>query len=342
MRVVTPLTIACLSLGLSVMTACSKPPSPAAEETQQATATTDSAEAGATDTPKRSPAQSEFDELVAKAKATHGAGQPAVWTMADEDTTIYLLGTVHILRPDTIWQSDEIMDALNSAETIVLEADVSSPAAQQEMAQLVLSEGLFKDGRTLSDILSERQEINLAKILKTMDVPFSSVQPMRPWFAALTMSNIAMVRGGFDPESGVEVILSEKASNSDKELDFLETARDQILILSGLPEDAQVDFLMSSADSLGDTPEMLDVLVSEWADGDVTGLGVLMSDPDAMGSEIVYEALLKRRNEDWVPKIEHMLEEPGTRLIAVGAAHLAGEDSVIKMLRAEGYEVEGP
>ena len=262
--------------------------------------------------------------------------------MADEDTTIYLLGTVHILRPETNWQSEEITNAIASADTVVFEADVSSPAAQQELARLVLSEGLFTDGRTLSDVLSERQEMKLAKVLKTMDLPYSSIQPMRPWFAALTMSNVAMVKGGFDPESGVEIVLTEQANKSGKSLDFLETAKDQILILSGLPEDAQVDFLMSSADSLGDTPEMLDVLVSEWADGDVAGLGVLMSDPDTMGSEIVYEALLLERNQNWVPKIEAMLDEPGIRLVAVGAAHLAGDDSVIEMLRDKGYDIQGP
>jgi hypothetical protein len=87
---------------------------------------------------------------------------------------------------------------------------------------------------------------------------------------------------------------------------------------------------------------VLDTLVSEWVDGDVHGIGLLMSNPDMMGSDDVYDALLKSRNEIWVGKIEAMLEEPGTRLIAVGAGHLAGEDSVIEMLEAKGYEVEGP
>jgi uncharacterized protein YbaP (TraB family) len=67
-----------------------------------------------------------------------------------------------------------------------------------------------------------------------------------------------------------------------------------------------------------------------------------MSNPEMMGSDAIYNALLKSRNEDWVPKIEAMLEEPGTVLIAVGAGHLAGKDSVIQLLRADGYEVAGP
>ncbi|WP_340692702.1 TraB/GumN family protein, partial [Hyphomonas sp.] len=87
---------------------------------------------------------------------------------------------------------------------------------------------------------------------------------------------------------------------------------------------------------------MLDALVDEWADGDVNGLGLLLANPDMMGSEEVYDALLKERNETWAPQIAAMLETPGTRLIAVGAGHLAGDDSVIAMLRADGFEVTGP
>lgn len=109
-----------------------------------------------------------------------------------------------------------------------------------------------------------------------------------------------------------------------------------------MPTDVQVDFLVSSAESIEEGGDVLDTLVSEWVDGDVHGIGLLMSNPDMMGSDDVYDALLKSRNEIWVGKIEAMLEEPGTRLIAVGAGHLAGEDSVIEMLEAKGYEVEGP
>ena len=88
---------------------------------------------------------------------------------------------------------------------------------------------------------------------------------------------------------------------------------------------------------------MLDALVTEWAEGDVDDLAHLMSEPDAMGSEAVYDNLIVTRNANWTEEIKTLMaEEAGSFFIAVGAAHLAGEDSVIAMLRADGYEVDGP
>jgi len=104
-----------------------------------------------------------------------------------------------------------------------------------------------------------------------------------------------------------------------------------------------VSMLYESALMLDESPQMLDLLVSEWADGDVVGIASLVASPDGVGlSDAFYDSLLVKRNRNWVPKIEAMLDEPGSVFIAVGAGHLAGPDSVITMLRDKGYEIEGP
>lgn len=289
-----------------------------------------------------SDARADFEALVAAARETTGSGEPAVWTLADEDTTLHIMGTVHVLKPQTQWRSAQINAAFEAAETIVFEADVSSQEAAAELGPLMFQLGLYQGGKTLEDVLSGAQQAEVSAVLEDMGLTFDAVKPMKPWFAALTLSNQAMVKQGFDPMSGVEMVLTEEAKADDKSFAYLETAADQLRILSGLDEETQIDFLMSSVEGIEETPEMLDVLVEEWADGDVAGLSVMIADPDALGSDVVYEALLKNRNDDWVPKIEAMLDEPGTRLIAVGAAHLAGDDSVILSLRDKGYEVTGP
>jgi uncharacterized protein YbaP (TraB family) len=168
------------------------------------------------------------------------------------------------------------------------------------------------------------------------------MQTFRPWYAAVTLSVLQMQKDGFDPTAGVEKVLEEEGKAAGKSFAYLETVEQQLGRFADLPDEEQVDFLISSAESIEEGGEMLDVLVSEWQDGDVNGLGLLMSNPEMMGSDAIYNALLKSRNQDWVPKIEAMLDEPGTVLIAVGAGHLAGKDSVIQLLRADGYEVAGP
>ena len=123
------------------------------------------------------------------------------------------------------------------------------------------------------------------------------------------------------------------------ELGFLETAEDQMNALAGGTLEEQIDGLVFGAQTLDLGPQMLGALVDEWADGDVAGLGAIMADPNSIGGDAAYERLLVERNENWIPQIKAMLDAPGTVVIAVGAAHLAGPDSVVNMLRAEGLEV---
>jgi uncharacterized protein len=283
-----------------------------------------------------------YEKALAEAKASSGAGEPALWTLSDEDTTLYIFGTVHLLRPELDWRSDEMNAALAEADTIVFEADVTSQAAASEMMKFISTQGMLEGGQQLSSLLSEVEREELQKALDHVGLPLGAIEPMRPWWAAVNLSVLQIKSEGFDPNSGVETVLGAEASAAGKSFAYLETIDEQLGRLANMPTDVQVDFLVSSAESIEEGGDVLDTLVSEWVDGDVHGIGLLMSNPDMMGSDDVYEALLKSRNEIWVGKIEAMLDEPGTRLIAVGAGHLAGEDSVIEMLEAKGYEVEGP
>ena len=279
---------------------------------------------------------------LAAAKASRGLGEPVVWVLSDADTTLYIMGTVHLLRPELDWRSDEIDAAMNAADTLVFEADVSSAEAGAEMMKFVREEGLFQNGGQLTNLLSDAETIELQAALDYVGLPLGAVQNMRPWFAAVNLSVMQMQKDGFDPNSGVEQVLIAEGKADGKSFAYLETVDDQLGRLARLPDDVQVDFLISSAESIDEGAAMLDALVEEWVDGDVNGLGLLLANPDMMGSDEVYDALLKERNETWAPQIAAMLETPGTRLIAVGAGHLAGDDSVIAMLRADGFEVAGP
>ena len=276
------------------------------------------------------------------ARESQGDGAPALWTMRDEDTTIHLLGTVHLLRPELEWMTPEIEMAIASADTIVFEADTTSPDAQRELMKFYTTQGFFSDGTQLTAMLSEAETQELTVALETIGLPIEALLPYRPWMAAVNMSVKQMLDEGFDPEAGVEKVIERSAMELGADFAFLETVEEQLGGLAGLGECEQVDFLMATVDGLGEGTTTLDLLVDEWADGDVTGLGLMMANPEMLGSQPIYDAMMTHRNTRWVPKITAMLEQPGTILVAVGAGHLAGEDSVIKMLRDEGFAVEGP
>ena len=281
-------------------------------------------------------------EALDAARRSRGAGSPALWTLSDEDTTIYLLGTVHLLRPGSEWQSEMIAQAVADADTVVFEADTASPEAQRALIGFYTSRGVFLDGTQLTGLLSEAERAELYRALESIGWPVGAIEPLRPWRAAIDLSVKAMLDEGFDPDAGVERMIEREAQKNGAEFLFLETVEDQLGGLASLDLCDQLDFLMATVQTLDDTGPSLDFLVDEWTDGDVDGISALMANPEMLGSEPVYRVMMTERNQRWVPQIAALLDRPGNVLIAVGAGHLAGDDSVIRMLRDEGYDVKGP
>ena len=279
---------------------------------------------------------------ITKAEATNGPGSPALWTLKDEDTTVHLFGTVHLLRPETEWRSDAINAAFASADTLVTEADTDSPEALQKAGALVGQLAVFTDGTKLNDVIDDEDEPIIDASLKELDMSLAAMQQVKPWFVGFQMGIAQIIKSGYDPQSGVEIVLLAEAREAGKSLKHFETIEDQFKILAGGEIEEQVEGLVFASQTSELGPKMLDSLVDEWADGDVVGLGEIVADPDAIGGQEAYDALLVERNKNWIPQIKELLNEPGTVFVAVGAGHLAGPDSVITMLRTEGLEVSGP
>jgi uncharacterized protein YbaP (TraB family) len=284
-----------------------------------------------------------FEEALELANATTGPGEPALWTLADDDTTIYLFGTVHLLRPELEWRSDRFETAFNAADKIVFEVDMKSEEAQKSLMTDFMARGMFQDGRNLRGVLNEDDEAVISAAFDSAGVPLDAMNAFEPWMASVNLGVMQLMKDGFDPSSGVEEVIGAEAAANGKSFGYLETISQQADAFDLMPEDEQITMLYETALMLGESSQMLDVLVGEWADGDVAGIASLVASPDGVGfTDAAYEALLTDRNKKWVPQIEDMLDEPGTTFIAVGAGHLAGPDSVVKMLRDKGYEITGP
>ena len=275
---------------------------------------------------------------MANAKSTSGSGTPAMWTFSDEDTTVNIMGTVHLLKPGIEWKSPAISKALSEADTLVLEADISSPESQAGMQKLMVEYGGYTDGGSLTATLNDEDEAALEAVLKERNIPLQALDQAKPWIVSLQLGIMQIMQAGYDPQSGVETKLLAEAG--DKKLSYLEDVETQIKVLGGASLDEQVQGLMATLGTLELGEEYLDTLVAEWVDGDVEGIGVMMANPAAFGTQQAYDALLTTRNRNWIPGIKALLDEPGNKLVAVGAGHLAGPDSVIKMLKDEGIKVK--
>lgn len=262
---------------------------------------------------------------------------PALWVVRDADSTIYLFGTVHVLRPTTAWGSPRVDAAFNSASEIWFE--ITNPDDQAAVIPLVQQYGI-SPSRPLSSLLTAEEFAKLDAAAQTIGASGAQIDIFRPWFAGLSLALAPLAKAGYDPNSGVELTLRARAQAAGKPVKGLETLDEQIRILAGMPEDEQLAFLRSTLDSFDEATTELDALVNAWAAGDVASIERLAVTEMQDQSQAMYDALLVQRNANWAGQIQTLLAGSGTTFIAVGAAHLAGDESVQEILEKRGVDVE--
>ncbi len=265
--------------------------------------------------------------------------KPAIWKIADADTTVYLFGTVHVLPPTLTWHSPAVDKALEEAKAVYFETNTEGdPMVFREIVERL---GMYEPSQRLSDRLSLEDLEKLKTALAKLDLPLIALESMRPWYAGIVISEAVVRRAGYDVTSGVESVLRPAAEAGGKEIRFLETVEEQMASFATLPEPVQIRFLTGGLAQIDSAGEELGDLVNAWKTGNVDELTRLLIDDDLAIIPELYDALLKHRNANWTPEIDNLIKtEAGTFLVAVGAAHLIGKDSVIAMLEPLGYRAE--
>jgi len=263
------------------------------------------------------------------AQATVDA-DPALWVAKDQDTTIYLFGTVHVLKPGLSWFDEAVKKAFDKSDQLVLELVMPDPAAMQALITRI---GVNQDTTTLTDKLPAADRPAYTKALTDLGIPPASFDHIDPWLAATELSILPLVKLGYTPTNGPEMVLTEAAKAAGKPIVGLETAEQQLGYLDGLPEAAQIAFLESTVKDVPKAEQQFDRMVADWSKGDPDALAKIMND-DLDGQPQLRKTLLTDRNARWADWIVNRMKTPGTVFIAVGAGHLAGQGSVIDDLKA--------
>jgi uncharacterized protein len=260
---------------------------------------------------------------------------PALWVVKDEDTTIYLFGTVHVLKPGLGWFDEGVKQAFDKSDRLVLELVEPSFAESQALFSKL---AIDTSGKTLRSKMTDADRPIYEAAVGKIGLPPEELDPLDPWAAAVTLSVVAMQKQGFDANSGVEKQLSAAAKAGNKPISGVETMEFQLGVFDGMPESEQIRFLIESARIIDDTEKVMDRMVELWGAPDPDGLGKLMN--DGLASRALYDALLTRRNANWAKWIAAQMEKPGTTFMAVGAGHLAGPTSVQALLPAYGLSAQ--
>ncbi|TKD51205.1 TraB/GumN family protein [Sphingomonas baiyangensis] len=272
----------------------------------------------------------------APAPVQQSESDPALWVVKDADTTIYLFGTIHVLKPGLSWFDDAVRTAFDASDEVVLEMVTPDDAAMQK---LILATAVNASGPSLPDKLPADKRETYVQALRGVDLPANAFDRVDPWFAATNLSLLPLMKLGYNPAEGVEMKFTAAAKAGGKPITGLETAEEQIGILDGLPEPAQIGMLLSTIDQLDETQTMIENMVGAWSAGDPDRLAAVMNEGMRDTPE-VSKALLADRNARWATWIEQRMRQPGTVFVAVGAGHLAGADSVQTMLAARQIAVE--
>ena len=263
--------------------------------------------------------------------------KPALWAVKDADTTVYLFGTVHVLKPGLSWFDGAVQKAFDKSDELVLELVL--PDDQAEVAKATLPMAMDQSGKPLPQKLDPETLAAYQATLTGLGLPANAFDAFEPWFAGVTLSVLPLTKHGYDPNQGVEKQLTAKAKAGAKPVSGFETLTEQLGFFDTLPEVEQVSFLKSVVKDIEKLGPQLDKMVLLWGKGDPDGLAVTMNESMEATPELA-KTLLFDRNARWADQIKTRMDKPGTVFVAVGAGHLAGEKSVQDYLAERGLKAK--
>jgi uncharacterized protein YbaP (TraB family) len=268
------------------------------------------------------------------ARPVQADADPALWVVRDADTTVYLFGTVHVLRPGLGWFDEAVRDTFDASDVLVLE--LVAPSAEA-MGKLAAEFGASPV--PLSRRIGAREEARVEAALADLGMPPRSLEGHDPWFAATLLSVQTLNRLGYATAEGAEAVLADAAARAGKSVTGLETAREQFAILDGLSDASQRALLDATLDGLPETRRTIERTVAAWSRGDTSALAAL-ADAELRAAPEIRARMLSERNARWAEWIAARMHRPGTVFVAVGTGHLAGADSVQAELAKRGLKAE--
>lgn len=270
-------------------------------------------------------------------QAAQAKGAPAMWSVSDADTTVYLFGTIHLLPADYKWRTAKFDRAIAGSNELVVETiiDEKNPTELMAvMARLAVSPGL----PPISERVPPAKRALLADAIRKSGIPQAAFDRLETWAAAFLLLANQFKELELKGEEGVEVVLRGSFAAQGKPIGQLETNAEQLGFFDALSEASQRQLLEGAIESSPETRKEFQAMLASWARGDVAAIARSFNS-DLSASPELMNALIKRRNANWSKWIERRMAQPGSVMIAVGAGHLAGKDSVIELLKRDGYRV---
>lgn len=275
--------------------------------------------------------------LTLLAAASFQTQAASVWKVTSGANTLYIGGTIHLLKPQDYPLPKEYEQAYQAANKVVFETNMDT-IAQLGFKQKMQEALSYSDGTTIDEILSADTFSSLKAYLDSRQIPFTAVQHLKPSALAISLSLIELRYLGFTSE-GVDQFYAQKAQKDQKTQGWLEEPEAQIVALKELQEQDNNEVIHYALDDIKDMQNTMTELRESWRKGDMEAMAKIELEDLQTDYPDIYHSLLVKRNDLWMPQIENMLNDDNIEFIMVGAMHLAGPDSLLKKLTANGYQV---
>jgi uncharacterized protein len=267
------------------------------------------------------------------------AERSVVWSVRGEHNTVYLFGSIHVLRPGDVGLPRAAQAAYDDAEQLVMEIDMDDPAVADPVAMAAQMQHYARlpAGQSLESVLGSDYAA-VATHLEDAGLDIAPFDGFAPWFVGMLVLQLEVAKRGFDPAHGIEQQVTDRAVADRKPILGLETPADQFAVLARLSLPEQKRFLLMTLEETGSADARLDELLTAWRTGDTATLARVLSEEFDEFPEL-YRPLTEDRNRAWVEQLAGLLDDRDDYLVVVGALHLVGRNSVVDLLRQRGYRV---
>lgn len=265
--------------------------------------------------------------------------QTSLYEVTKGKQKILLGGTIHVLRNSDYPLPAEYEHAYEQAQILVLETDLkkaNSPEFGQEFAAVFMYPG----GKNLSQDLKPNVWQSLQAYSDEHQFPLGQMSMFKAVFVSISMTVAAMQRNGYGLGQGVDMYFHQKATLANKPVQELESTQDVLTHMQALKDMDANQVIESTLRDLHTMDKVMKKSLAYWRTGELDKLDHEMAKPMRTQTPQMYEELLVKRNQAWLPKIEKMFATPEIELVLVGALHLGGEDGLLSALQARGYKIK--
>jgi uncharacterized protein YbaP (TraB family) len=259
------------------------------------------------------------------------------WEVETSSGTTWMLGSMHLARPDIYPLRREITAAFQSSDSLVVEVDIGG-ANQLAIQARMLELGTYPAGKSIEDDLSPQTWKALQVRLDASGLPAFMMVRLKPGLVVTTLTTMELMKLGLSPELGVDKHFLTLARGY-KPIVELESIDQQIGLLLDFPQpDLLVRQTLFQMDSLAASMEQL---INVWKSGDAQALQRLVLDDELSRHpefRPLHERIFDQRNRAMVDRILALQKRGGDHFVVVGAGHLLGDQGIIALLQKRGQK----